>query len=227
MIRQIASLLFASSLLLACSQASSPEKASTSTPVVAKNIQLSLDSGKLAKAYFASGCFWCVEAIYESVIGVEEAISGYAGGNKKNPTYQEVGSGRTGHAETVEVYYDPEVVSFETLVTVFFGSHDPTTLNRQGPDRGTAYRSIAFYQNEAEQKIIEDYINLLKENKAFANPIVTEVKALDTFYPAEDYHQDYERNHPNQPYVRSVSIPRLKRFQAKYPELIKQGQMHK
>lgn len=227
MIRQIASLLFASSLLLACSQASSPEKASTSTPVVAKNIQLSLDSGKLAKAYFASGCFWCVEAIYESVIGVEEAISGYAGGNKKNPTYQEVGSGRTGHAETVEVYYDPEVVSFETLVTVFFGSHDPTTLNRQGPDRGTAYRSIAFYQNEAEQKIIEDYINLLKENKAFANPIVTEVKALDAFYPAEDYHQDYERNHPNQPYVRSVSIPRLKRFQAKYPELIKQGQMHK
>lgn len=175
----------------------------------------------LTKAYFASGCFWCVEAVFESVKGVKEAISGYSGGTKKNPTYREIGTGRLRHAEAVEVYYDPEVVSFATLVKVFFGSQDPTTKDRQGPDWGPQYRSIAFYQNESEKKIIEDYIQELTNNNVFENEIVTEVTAFEKFWIAEDYHQNYEKLHPNQPYVMSVSVPRLNRFKKKFPELLK------
>lgn len=174
-----------------------------------------------SKAYFASGCFWCVEAIFESVKGVKEVISGYSGGSLANPSYREVSSGRLQHAEAVEIYYDSTIVDFKTLLVVFFGSHDPTSLNRQGPDRGPQYRSIAFYQNDEEKKLIQDYIRELEEKKSFRNNIVTEVKAFSTFYKAEDYHQNYERLHPNNPYVRAVSIPRLKRFQEKFPELLK------
>lgn len=172
-------------------------------------------------AYFASGCFWCVEAVFESVKGVKEVISGYSGGKEKNPTYEDVGYGRTTHAEAVEVYYDPKVVSFKTLVKVFFGSHDPTTLNKQGPDKGAQYRSIAFYKNDSELKIIEDYMASLKKNKVYTSPIVTQVKPFTIFYKAEDYHQDYEKKHPNNSYIRNVSVPRLKRFQQKFPELLK------
>lgn len=175
----------------------------------------------MKKAYFASGCFWCVEAIYESVKGVSEAYSGYAGGQTKNPNYNQIGTGRTGHAEAVEVVYDPKVVSFGTLVQVFFGSHDPTTPNRQGPDYGSQYRSIAFYTNEEEREIIQKYIETLEEGGYFSKEIVTEIKPLEKFYYAEEYHQDYEKNNPNNPYVRQVSIPRLRKFQKKYPELLK------
>tara|TARA_R110002050_G_scaffold298901_1_gene463089 strand:+ start:28121 stop:28786 length:666 start_codon:yes stop_codon:yes gene_type:complete len=174
-------------------------------------------------AYFASGCFWCVEAVFESVKGVKEVVSGYSGGKEKNPTYEQVGYGRTTHAEAVEVYYDPKVISFETLVKVFFGSHDPTTLNRQGPDKGAQYRSIAFYKNDSERKIIKDYIAQLDKDKVYSAPIVTEVKPFSVFYEAEDYHQDYEKNNPNNSYILNVSVPRLKRFQAKFPELLKEG----
>src|SRR6056300_1349880 len=174
--------------------------------------QISLQEG-LKKAYFASGCFWCVEAVYESVKGVSEAYSGYAGGFTKNPNYNQIGTGKTGHAEAVEVIYDPEVVSFATLVQVFFGSHDPTTPNRQGPDRGSQYRSIAFYTSPEEQEIIIRYIELLQEKEIFNNKIVTEIKPLEKFYYAEEYHQNYERNNPNNPYVKQVSIPRLRKFQ--------------
>jgi peptide-methionine (S)-S-oxide reductase len=177
----------------------------------------------LAKAYFAAGCFWCVEAVFESVKGVHEVYSGYAGGETKNPNYNQIGTGRTGHAEAVEVHYDPKVVSFGTLVQVFFGSHDPTTPNRQGPDRGSQYRSIAFYQNSSEREMIQDYIALLKKKEIFTNAIVTEVEPLNKFYFAEEYHQDYEKRNPNNPYVRSVSIPRLRKFQKSYPELLKEN----
>lgn len=177
----------------------------------------------MAKAYFASGCFWCVEAIFESVKGVHEVYSGYAGGETKNPNYNQIGTGRTGHAEAVEVHYDPKVVSFGTLVQVFFGSHDPTTPNRQGPDRGSQYRSIAFYQNSSEREMIQDYIALLEKEEIFSNAIVTEVEPLDKFYFAEEYHQNYEKRNPNNPYVRSVSIPRLRKFQKAYPELLKEN----
>ncbi|MBD1259133.1 peptide-methionine (S)-S-oxide reductase MsrA [Maribacter polysiphoniae] len=178
---------------------------------------------KYKVAYFASGCFWCVEAIYEDVIGVKEVVSGYSGGTEKNPTYEQVGRGLTSHAEAVKVYYDPKVVDFKTLVKVFFGSHDPTTLNRQGPDHGAQYRSIAFYSNDEEKKIIEDYISQLTKDKVYSAPIVTQVKPFDKFYDAEEYHQDYEKLNPNNPYIINISIPRYNRFKAKYPELLKKG----
>lgn len=174
-------------------------------------------------AYFASGCFWCVEAIFESVKGVDEAVSGYSGGQVKNPTYEAVSSGQTGHAETVAVYYDPQVVSYETLVKVFFGSHDPTTLNRQGPDRGTQYRSVVFYQNETEKNIAAAYVKKLETQQAFGVPIVTQIVPFEIFYEAEDYHQDYEEQHPENPYIQNVSIPRLRKFQQKFPELLKEN----
>ncbi len=174
-------------------------------------------------AYFASGCFWCVEAIFESVEGVSEAISGYAGGHTKNPTYQTIGTGRTGHAESVAVYYDPQIISFKTLVDVFFGSHDPTTKNGQHPDYGTQYRSIAFYNSLEEKEIIEGAINKLNR-QVYKNKIVTEVKKIDIFYEAESYHQNYEKRNPYDRYVRNISIPRLKRFQKKFPELLKEKQ---
>ena len=174
-----------------------------------------------AKAYFASGCFWCVESVYESLKGVEEAYSGYAGGKTKNPTYYQVISGRTGHAEAIEVIYNPNEIDFATLVEVFFDSHNPTLLNQQGPDRGTQYRSIAFYQNDEEKKIIENYISKLTQSKFYNKEIVTEVKPLQKFYYAENYHQDYERNNPNDMYILNVSKPRLNKFKAKSPELLK------
>jgi peptide-methionine (S)-S-oxide reductase len=171
-------------------------------------------------AYFASGCFWCVEAIFESLTGVEEAVSGYAGGETLNPTYKKIGTGKTGHAETVAVYYNPKKVSFETLVTVFFGSHDPTTVNGQDPDYGTQYRSIAFYKTAKEKKIIEEVINSLSKT-VYKSKIATEVTAFTKFYKAEDYHQDFERKNPNQGYVKAVSVPRLNRFKKKFPGLLK------
>lgn len=172
-------------------------------------------------AIFAEGCFWCSEHIFEAVVGVNDAVSGYTAGKTKNPTYSEVSSHGTGHAEATKVYYDPEVISFKELVNVFFDSHDPTTLNQQGPDKGTPYRSIAFYKNAEEKKIIEDKIKELTANKAFKNPIVTEVLPVTEFYDAEDYHQEYIINNPNDPYVRGVSIPRYNDFKKKYKGKLK------
>lgn len=173
-------------------------------------------------AYFASGCFWCVEAIFESVKGVKEVVSGYSGGPETDPTYEQVAYGRTGHAEAVEVYYDPNMISFFQLVQVFFGSHDPTSLNQQGPDRGAQYRSIAFYNNEAEKKTIDTYIKALEDNQVYDRPIVTQVVPFEVFYKAEEYHQDYEMKNPNNGYIQNVSIPRLKRFQKNFPDLLKE-----
>jgi len=173
-------------------------------------------------AYFASGCFWCVEAIFESVKGVEEAVSGYAGGHTNNPTYKTIGTGKTGHAETVAVYYNPKLVSFTTLVNVFFGSHNPTTVNGQHPDYGTQYRSIAFFNTPEEKQVIENAIKKLNST-VYDGKIVTEVRKIDTFYKAEEYHQDFEKRNPNQGYVKAVSVPRLNRFKKKFPELLKEG----
>jgi peptide-methionine (S)-S-oxide reductase len=174
-------------------------------------------------AYFASGCFWCVEAIFERVIGVEEAVSGYAGGKTLNPTYEKIGTGKTGHSETVAVYYNPKKVRFKTLVAVFFGSHNPTTVNGQHPDYGSQYRSIAFYKTLDEKKIIEDAIIELN-TEVYKEKIVTEVTLFSKFYKAEDDHQDFERRNPNQGYVKSVSVPRLNKFKKKFPELLKKGE---
>lgn len=186
-------------------------------------VEVPLKDGK-ARAYFASGCFWCVEAIYESVEGVEESISGYSGGWTKNPTYEASNTGRTGHAEAVEIIYDPNVVSFSTLVDVYFASQDPTQVNGQGPDRGSQYRSIIFYQNDEQKKIIEEKKAALA--KKLDAKIAAEVYPFQKFWVAEAYHQNYERLHPNQRYIQAVSIPRLKRFQAKMPEVLKKNAKH-
>ena len=163
------------------------------------------------KAYFASGCFWCVEAIFETIPGVLNATSGYAGGTRLNPTYRQVCSGLTGYAETVEVTFNEKNVSYEKLLEVFFNSHDPSTLNRQGPDKGTQYRSAIFYVNEEQKKNAEKYISdLLREQKH--DRITTTIEEMNRFYPAENYHQDFVKNNPNHPYVLSVSNKRKQRF---------------
>ena len=174
----------------------------------------------LEVAYFASGCFWCVEEIFESVNGVGEVYSGYSGGIIENPTYEEICTGKLRHAEAVKVMYDPSVVSFKTLVDVFFNSHDPSTYNRQGPDRGPQYRSIAFYDGEIERDIILAKIKVLQETNVW-NKITTEVKKFEVFYMAEEYHQNYIVNHPSNSYVQSVSVPRFESFKEKMPDILK------
>lgn len=203
-------------LLFSCLGFSKKDSSSNDT----QKVNSYTPSENIKVAYFASGCFWCVEAIFESVKGVEEAVSGYAGGFTKNPTYQSIGTGKTGHAETVAVYYNPKEVSFKTLVTVFFGSHNPTTKDGQHPDYGTQYRSIAFYSTAEEKQIIEDKIAELNKS-VYNNQIVTEVTKHTKFYEAEEYHQDFERRNPNQGYVKAVSVPRLNKFKKKFPELLK------
>ncbi|WBU89466.1 peptide-methionine (S)-S-oxide reductase MsrA [Cellulophaga omnivescoria] len=219
---KVALLLSTILISTSCSSKNNTKK-ETSTEVKVETKTIIQDLSSYETAYFASGCFWCVEAVFESVKGVKEVISGYAGGTEKNPTYEQVGSGNSTHAEAVVVYYNPKEVSYATLVKVFFGSQDPTTLNRQGPDKGTQYRSIAFYKNKQEQKIITDYIAKLTKEKVFSSKIVTEVTPFTTFYKAEDYHQDYEKKHPNNPYIKNVSVPRLNRFKNKFPELLKKN----
>lgn len=216
-------LLF-SILLLVLSANACNQKASSNMRNEIQTEKPEIDLSSLEKTVFASGCFWCVEAIFESVEGVGEVISGYSGGSAKTAFYPQVSAGITDHAEAVEVYYDPSIVSYETLLKVFFGSHDPTTLNRQGPDAGTQYRSAIFYQNEEEKLKVDTYIESLYQSGDFKKgTITTEVAPLEAFYPAEDYHQDFERKNPNQGYVRAVSVPRLKKFQARYPELLKKS----
>lgn len=216
-------LVFLVAPLWACNSGNKTEKdgMETENVVAAADKIMPQDLEGYETAYFASGCFWCVEAIFESVRGVKEVISGYAGGTEVNPSYEDVGYGRTHHAESVKIYYDPKEISFTELVQVFFGSHDPTTLNRQGPDRGAQYRSIAFYKNDREKQIIENYIKALEDNKVYDQPIVTEVTKFTTFYKAEDYHQNYEKRNPNNSYVRNVSIPRLNRFKENFPDYLK------
>lgn len=174
-------------------------------------------SGHESVAYFSEGCFWHTEIVFQSLVGVRDAVSGYCGGTDTNPDYEKVSSGETGHAETVEVFYDSTKISFPTLVQAFFDSHDPTTLNRQGNDVGTQYRSIAFYSNDKEKKIIDEEIKKLNDSK-YHGAIVTQVKALLKFFPAEAYHQEYILHHPDNPYVASVSIPDFLDFKKAFKE---------
>ena len=185
-------------------------------------IQFSSQAQKTKVAYFGSGCFWCVEAIFETVKGVKEAESGYSGGTIKKPTYDQICSGKTGHAETIKVVYDSNVISYSDLLRVFFNSHDPTTLNQQGPDRGTQYRSVIFYSNEIEEKLAKEYIKTLLAKKAFKE-ITTTLETFTIFYPAEAYHQNFEKRNPDYPYVKQVSIPRLKAFKNKTKDLLKKN----
>lgn len=178
------------------------------------------DSSVLDTAYFAAGCFWCVEAIFESIEGVEEVISGYTGGQTANPTYKEVCSGTTGHAEAIMIVYNKKSVPYDTLLSAFFSSHDPSTLNQQGPDVGTQYRSAIFYSTSAEKQLIEKCISQLLEKKVF-NEITTEVSPFVKFWEAEIYHQDFEANNPYNFYIQNVSIPRFEKFKQKFKGKLK------
>ena len=179
-----------------------------------------VQSKDLQTAVFAGGCFWGVEAVFEHVKGVTDVRSGYAGGDKKTAEYERVSDGDTGHAESVKITYDPSKVSYVQLLTVFFSvAHDPTEVNRQGPDTGTQYRSAIFYMNDDQKKLAVEYIDAINKSKALPKPVATEVSALKEFYEAESYHQDYLKNHPNEPYVVYNDIPKLAALKQKFPDL--------
>ena len=176
---------------------------------------------KLAKATLAGGCFWCTEAVYAEIKGVTSVTSGYIGGAVPNPTYKDVCTGQTGHAEAIEIEYDPAVVPFEKLLEVFFATHDPTTLNRQGADVGTQYRSGVFYHDDEQKRIAEAVIAKLDAAKVFPGKIVTEVTKATIFYPAEDYHQDYFATNPFQPYCQAVAAPKVEKVRKVFKDLVK------
>ncbi len=175
----------------------------------------------LETATLAAGCFWCVEAIFDDLKGVEDVVSGYSGGHTENPTYKEVCSETTGHAEVVQIRFDPSVLSYKELLQVFFTVHDPTTLNRQGGDIGTSYRSAVFYHSDEQKRIAEETIAEFNAEGIYDNPIVTEVTAFDKFWPAEDYHQEYFANNPNQPYCNAVVAPKVAKFRQKFISRLK------
>ncbi len=175
----------------------------------------------LELATFGSGCFWCTEAIFLNVDGIEKVESGYSGGKVKNPTYKEVCSGLTGHAEVIQLTYDPKKVSYEELLEMFWKTHDPTTLNRQGADEGTQYRSVIFYHNDQQKQLAEHYKKKLEDAKAFENPIVTEISPYTTFYKAEDYHQNYYNLNSSAPYCSFVIQPKLEKFKKVFKEKLR------
>ncbi len=226
----IKSLVFAFTLIFAFSCQNNAQVKATATKskknkieqglLNATPIEVPLRNGK-ARAYFASGCFWCIEAIYESVKGVEEVINGYSGGHTLEPTYEASNTGRTGHAEAVEVIYNPTIVSFSTLVDVYFGSQNPVQVNGQGPDIGSQYRSIIFFQNEEQKQIITTKKEAL--SKTLKKRLAAEIMPFQKFWVGEDYHQNYERLHPNSGYIKRISIPRLNRFKKKFPLLLKEN----
>jgi peptide-methionine (S)-S-oxide reductase len=178
-------------------------------------------SSRTEVATLGGGCFWCLEAVYEDLKGVEKVESGYSGGFVENPTYRQVCSETTGHAEVVQVTFDPEVVSFREILEVFFTIHDPTTLNRQGADVGTQYRSAIFYHDEEQRRVAEELISEFEAEGLWSNPIVTEVTPFDRYYRAEDYHQEYFRNNSYQPYCQVVIAPKVAKFRKQYLEKLK------
>ena len=216
----ISHFLFLSLLLVfyACADASS-RQAQTAAAIAPTDAELT--AAGLEKATFASGCFWCTEAVFERVQGVNKVISGYSGGPEKKPTYEQVSAGNTGHAEAVQVYYDPKVITYPELLEIFFATHDPTTLNRQGPDVGRQYRSAIFYQNDAEEQQAQDYVKKLTATGKYSNRIVTEIKPFTVFWPAEGYHQDYYLHHPDDSYIVNVSAPKVHKFEKEFKNKLK------
>lgn len=183
-------------------------------------IKMKIQEGREV-ATFAGGCFWCTEAIFQEVKGVEKVVSGYTGGFIKNPAYREVCNGTTGHAEAIQITFNPELVSYEDLLEIFFGTHDPTTLNRQGADVGTQYRSEVFYHSEAQKEKAEKYIQWIEQEKLYSNPIVTKVSPASEFYAAEDYHQDYYSQNSQQGYCQMVIAPKLEKLRKYYRSKLK------
>lgn len=178
---------------------------------------------ELQIATFAGGCFWCTEAIFEQVKGVKSVVSGYAGGKQQNPTYEQVAAGKTDHAESIQIYFDPEIVRYSELLEIFFGTHDPTQLNRQGPDIGKQYRSEIFYHNEEQEKQARNYMKQLSDSGKFAEPIVTLLSPFEKFYDAEEYHQNYYEHNPDNPYVINVTKPKVEKFKKEYSSYLKEG----
>lgn len=172
-------------------------------------------------ATLGSGCFWCTEAFFLRVKGIESVVSGYSGGKVKNPTYREVCSGLTGHAEVIQVKFDPALISYSEVLEIFWNTHDPTTLNKQGADEGTQYRSVVFYHSESQKQTAEDYKKQLDKSGAYKNPIVTEISPFTVFYPAEDYHQNYYALNPNQGYCQYVIRPKIEKFNKQYAAKLK------
>ena len=178
-------------------------------------------TNKFNLATLGGGCFWCMEAVFDQVRGVEKVTSGYSGGSIANPTYGQVSTGATGHAEVVQLVYDPNVISFRDILKIFFITHDPTTLNRQGADVGTQYRSIIFYHNEKQKAIAEQVIAEFNSEKIFGSPIVTKLEPFMAFYGAEDYHNDYFNRHPEQPYCQIVISPKVAKLRKKFRDKLK------
>jgi peptide-methionine (S)-S-oxide reductase len=196
--------------------------AATTLPAPVADAPLAAAPGEQI-AIFAGGCFWGIEAVYEHVKGVTRVVSGYAGGDTQAPTYEQVTSGTTGHAEAVKITYDPSKVTYGQLLRIFFSvAHDPTQLNRQGPDVGTQYRSAVYYVGDEQKRLVESYIGQLTQAKTYPRPIVTEVAPLRVFYMAEDYHQDYAAQHPNQPYIVIHDAPKVDRLRKMFPELYRE-----
>ncbi len=181
-----------------------------------------MPSKQFETATFAGGCFWCLEAVLERLAGVERVVSGYSGGSTPNPTYEDVCTGRTGHAEVVQVTFDPTAISYRELVEIFFAFHDPTTLNRQGPDTGTQYRSAIFYANEVQAATAREVIAELEAKRLFGAPIVTEVTPLGVFYPAEEYHQQYFQRHPERMYCQAMIAPKVAKLRKAYSSRLRE-----
>lgn len=180
-----------------------------------------MDTMNLDTATFGAGCFWCVEAVFQQMKGVYKVESGYAGGHLKNPSYKEVCAGTTGHAEVARIWFDAKIISYETLLEIFWHSHDPTTLNRQGADKGTQYRSVIFYHNDEQKRIAEASKDSTDKSGLWSDPIVTEISEIPEYYPAEDYHQNYLENNPNQPYCSAVVAPKVQKVRKKFKHLLK------
>ena len=186
---------------------------------IAKTNSKKMNKENLQQITFGGGCFWCVESCFNMLKGVDSAISGYSGGNIKNPTYEEVYTGSTGHAEVVQISYDPKIISYEQLLDVFFFLHDPTQLNRQGNDVGTQYRSVIYYQNDTEKQKAEEAITKIDQSKKYQNKVVTELTKFEKFWPAEAYHQGYYNANPNQPYCSAVVGPKIQKFKKHFGSL--------
>lgn len=216
--KSLFAVLLSAGTLVACAQ--TPSKPNKDVALATGTTKAKAPSE--AVATFGEGCFWHAELVFQSLKGVRDAVSGYSGGSYKNPTYEIVGSGNSGHAEAVQVFYDPKVVSYETLVKAFFASQDPTQLNRQGNDVGTQYRSVAFYNNESEKQILLAEIKRLTDAKKFSGKIVTEVVPFTKFYPAELYHQEFIKNHPENSYGQAVCLPEFLEFKKEFKGNFKQ-----
>lgn len=218
---QIAGLFLAIAMhFTACAQNSRYEKSNTFKEMNQNNMD-NHTNGKTEIATFAAGCFWCVEAQFQQLEGVEKVASGYIGGHVANPTYKQVCTGNTGHAEAINIYYDPTKISYDELLAAFWMAHDPTQLNRQGNDVGTQYRSAIFYHNDEQRKKAEEYKQKLNREKAYNGPVVTEIAPYTTFYKAEDYHQNYYNENGSQPYCVFVVKPKLEKFQKVFKDKLK------